>query len=294
MLGRKSTSNILWLIFLLVALFLAFTRLGPAAGILLTLFIIGFMIYRRRSSLYHNAARRRFTEGDTETALVMMKKAVLADPGDSALHASCGFMLLKIGRMSESERMLTVAANVAKTPEEKFNVKSTMALLLWKKGRLEDAIAMLDEVMEKYKTTTTYATMGFFRIERGNVEDALAFNREAYAYNDRNPIILDNYACALMMAGDNDGALKIFEDLMKLNPTFPDAWYNYGRLLEVIGQNQKAVEMYQTAISKKFWHTSTVKREEVEFRLGELEQTELEQKEEEVESHPGELEQKNG
>ena len=90
---------------------------------------------------------------------------------------------------------------------------------------------------------------------------------------------------------------------MKLNPTFPDAWYNYGRLLEVIGQNQKAVEMYQTAISKKFWHTSTVKREEVEFRLDELEQKEeeveshpgeLEQKKEEVESHPGELEQKNG
>lgn len=271
MLGRKATTNLLWFIFVLVALFLAFTRLGPFGGILVTLFIVGFMLYRRRSTLYHNAARRRFTEGDTESALAMMKKAVLADPGDSTVHASCGFMLLKIGRMTEAERMLTIAGNVAKTAEEKFNVKSTLSLFLWKKGRLEEAIATLDEVMKKFTNTTTYATMGFFRIERGDVKDALAFNREAYAYNDKNPIILDNYATALMMAGEQEEARKIFEDLMKLSPTFPDAYYNYGRFLETAGEDEKAADMYQTAISKKFWHTSTVTREEVEFRLGELE-----------------------
>lgn len=271
MLGKKSTSSLLWFVCALLALFLAFTRLGTAGGILVTLGIVGFIFYRRRSTMYHNTARKHFTDGDTESAIALMKKAVLADPANSGLHASFGFMLLKIGRMTEAERMLTIAGNVAKTPEEKFNTKSTMSLLLWKKGRLDEAIAMLGEVMEKYKTTTTYATMGFYRIERGIVDEALAFNREAYAYNDKNPIILDNYATALMMAGEMDEARKIFEELMTQSPSFPDAYYNYGRFLEQDGNNDKAACMYQTAVGKKFWHTSTVTREEIEFRLSELE-----------------------
>ena len=87
MLGKKSTSSLLWFVCALLALFMAFTKLGTAGGILVTLGIVGFILYRRRSTMYHNTARKRFTDGDTESAIELMKKAVLADPANSGTHA---------------------------------------------------------------------------------------------------------------------------------------------------------------------------------------------------------------
>jgi len=268
----KGSSTIAWLLTVLIVLFLAFTYVGTGAGILVLIVVIGFIIYRRRSGMYHSNARKLFLEGDMSAAIVNMKKAIAAASTDSMLHASCGFMYLKMGRPVDAERMLMVSLNVAKEPSEKNNAKTIMSLLLWKQGKLDEAIEMLEEVTTTYKTTTTYATMGFFKIAKGIIEEALAYNLEAYEYNSKNPVILDNYGSALTLAEKYDEAETIYQQLMVLSPTFPDAYYNYGRLLEKQNKNDEAMNMYQTASSKKFWYTSTVTREEVEFRIEDLEE----------------------
>ncbi len=272
MLGKKANSNLMFIVIALCSLLIGFNFLGPLGGLLVLAALVGWMFYRRRASMFYRNARKCFEEGDMEGAKNQLRKSVQAEPQNSIILSSCGFMLLKMGNPVEAERLLTRAVTAAKTPEEKYSAQAMMSLLLWKKGQLEEAITLLSTVMENYKTSSTYSTMGFYQIERGNVEQALSFNREAYEYNDKNPVILDNYGSALLMAGEHAEALKIYEELIKLNPKFPEAWYNYGRLLEATDQDQEALRMYQEADTKKFWYTSTITREEVEENLRALEE----------------------
>lgn len=264
--------NIVTAVLVLLALYLGFAQFGFFGGVTVLVMIIGWMLWRRRGVLHYKAVEKHFLSGDMENMRLHMKKAVDADPENAVLRASIGFLYLKTGSPVEAERMLSMAVAKAKKPEEKYNAQMMMSLLLWKKGQVNEAFELLETVMENYRTTAAYSTMGFFHLERGDAEKALAFNREAYEYNSKNPVILDNYGSALMMTGDNAGAMKVYDELMKLEPTFPDAWYNYGRLLEASDRDQEALRMYQTAASKKFWYTSTISREEVEIRLSELEE----------------------
>ncbi len=270
--NMSSLTKFVPFVLILLGLILAFQIMGPLGGIVVLLISIAWLIWRRRGALHYSAARKCFDTGDMDAARVHIKKAVDAESGDSILRASCGFMYLKMGAPVDAERMLNVALSTAKTPREKYNAQTIMSLLLWKKGKLDEAIAMLESVMENYKTSTTYATMGFFMIARGNVKKALDFNREAYEFNAKNPVILDNYGSALIMDGAYGEAMKIYEELMPLNPTFPDAYFNLARLYEAMGRNEEALGMYQTAASRKFWYTSTITREEVEEHLEALEE----------------------
>ncbi len=256
----------------LLALYLGFAQFGFFGGLLVLVLIIGWMLWRRRGILHYKAVEKHFLSGDMENMRLHMKKAVEADPDNAVLRASIGFLYLKTGSPVEAERMLSVAVAKARKPDEKYNAQMMMSLLLWKKGQVNEAFELLEQVMENYRSTAAYSTMGFFHLERGDAGKALAFNREAYEYNRKNPVILDNYGSALLMAGDTAGALRVYDDLMKLEPSFPDAWYNYGRLLEACDRDQEALRMYQTAASKKFWYTTTVSRDEVEDRLSALEE----------------------
>ncbi len=270
--NMRSLSKMTPFLIMLIVLLLAFNLLGPVGGILALFACVVWLVWRRRASMFYSSARKCFDTGDMDTARAHIKKAVAAEPDNSILRASCGFMYLKMGSPVDAERMLNVALSTAKTPTEKYNAQTITALLLWKKGKLDEAIELLETVMENYKTTTTYSTMGFFMVARGDVKKAVDFNREAYEFNAKNPVILDNYGSALIMAGAHEEALKIYEALMPLNPTFPDAYFNCGRLLETLGRDQDALNMYQTAASRKFWFTSTITREEVDEHLEALEE----------------------
>ena len=267
MINKNMVQSLVTAGLILLALYLGFAQFGFLGGATVLVLVIGWMLWRRRGMLHYKAVEKFFLSGDMENMRLHMKKAVEADPENAVLRSSIGFLYLKTGSPVEAERMLSVAIAKAKKPDEKYNAQMMMSLLLWKKGQVNEAFELLETVMESYRTTAAYSTMGFFHLERGDAEKALSFNREAYEYNSKNPVILDNYGSALMMTGDNAGAMKVYDELMKLEPSFPDAWYNYGRLLEASDREQEALRMYQTAASKRFWYTSTISRDEVEMRL---------------------------
>lgn len=256
---------------MIVALFLAFRFVGVAGGVALLVVFIVYRVWKGRATAYYRAARRCFDDGDMDGVRNNIKKVVQAEPSNSVLLASCGFMLLKMGLPVEAERMMMTSENVASTSEEKYNAQTIRSLILWKKGKIEDAIEVLENVLKNYKTTAAYSTMGYFYIELGDKERALEFNKEAYEYNSGNQVIQDNYGTALFMAGNLEESKKIYESLIEANPAFPDAWYNYGRMLEAENMPDLALEMYRAASCKKFWYTSTITREEVDDKIKELE-----------------------
>ncbi len=149
------------------------------------------------------------------------------------------------------------------TKEQRLSLKSSYALVFWKRGEIDTAIEMLEEVVEQAPSTNTYGSLGYMYAYNGNLSTALDFNQKAYDYNSTNAIIVDNLAYTYYKLGEYAKAKEYYEKLMELNPTFPEAFFGYGTLLVEMGEKDKGLELVQKALSAKFSFLSMVDRQEI-------------------------------
>ncbi|MCX7773024.1 MAG: tetratricopeptide repeat protein, partial [Clostridia bacterium] len=79
------------------------------------------------------------------------------------------------------------------------------------------------------------------------------------------------------LIGEYESALEIYKEAMKLKPSFPEAYYNYARVLDKMGDLEKALYMVRHALTLRYWNTSTIKKSDVEAFLAVLEEKEREE-----------------
>lgn len=236
-------------------------------GIVLYLLIV---ITVNRSNIYFILGKIKYGKGNLDEAVKMFEKAVKTGRASVEAIASYGYLLFKAGHLHEAEEVLVKAVESSSTSEQKNLAKSNLALVLWKKGSLDDAIKMLEEVISEYKTTAVYGSLGYMAIEKGDLDYAMKINLEAYDYNSDNPIIIDNLAHLYHLTGDMEKASQMFEKLMEKDPHFPEAYYDYGRYLEDAGKYEEAFDMYSKALSCPFNFNSTITKEQVSERLNKV------------------------
>lgn len=264
----QTVSALVRIILPLVVFYLAFTCLGTAGGLVVVVLYFALM---NLSAIFNHLASRAYTSGDYDKALRLLEKALKLSPKNSAMRGAYAWLLLKLGNTGEAEIQIDQALANAAREEQKSTLNVTKSMVLWKKGELDQAISLLEKVLESYKNSNVYATLGFLYLEKGDLDKALSFNLEAYDFNSTNAIILDNLGCTRLLRGEYEEAREIYMQLMKLKPQFPEAFYNYARVLAHFGELDKAIYMCRTALSLKFWNTSTITREQVENTLMELE-----------------------
>jgi tetratricopeptide (TPR) repeat protein len=269
----NSLGSLIRFILPLALVYLIYNSFGAVAALLaLIVFILSSLILNRGMML-QNQASKKYQKGDFEGALNDLKAAVAKDPKNAKIRSTYAFLLLKLGYHDEAGVQLEEAFKTA--PEaDKNSMKVTKALILWKQGKLDEAIDLLTELIKDYETTNVYATLGFLLIEKGDLERALEFNLQAKDYNSSSPIILDNLGTTYFLLGEVDKALETHEEAMKCKPNFPEAFYNYARVLEKTGDIEKALYMTRHALTLRFWNTSTVTKEEVEAYMKTLEEKE--------------------
>jgi len=264
----QTVSALVRIILPLVVFYLAFTCLGTAGGLVVVVLYFALM---NLSAIFNHLASRAYTSGDYDKALRLLEKALKLSPKNSTMRGAYAWLLLKLGNTGEAEIQIDQALANAAREEQKSTLNVTKSMVLWKKGELDQAISLLEKVLESYKNSNVYATLGFLYLEKGDLDKALSFNLEAYDFNSTNAIILDNLGCTRLLRGEYEEAREIYMQLMKLKPQFPEAFYNYARVLAHFGELDKAIYMCRTALSLKFWNTSTITREQVENTLMELE-----------------------
>lgn len=221
--------------------------------------------------ILNGMANSAYMKGDPEKALKRLEAALKLNPTNYAMRGSYAWLMLKLGRTAEAEAQIDRALAEADIESIRNPLKVTKALVHWKKGELEEAISLLEDLIGKYKTSNVYGTLGFLYLEKGDLDKALSFNLEAYDYNNTSPVILDNLGCTRLMRGEYEEAREIYGKLIRLKPDFPEAFYNYARVLAHFGELDEAIYMCRTGLLLKFWNTSTVTREQVESYLSELE-----------------------
>jgi tetratricopeptide (TPR) repeat protein len=104
---------------------------------------------------------------------------------------------------------------------------------------------------------------------KGDAQNALRFNQEAYVYNSDDLVIADNYAESLALCGKIDEAKTIYEKILYKEPHFPEAYYGYGLLLYENGEREKGIDLIRQYLDKRFSYLSVKTKEEVESLLSE-------------------------
>jgi tetratricopeptide (TPR) repeat protein len=228
------------------------------------------LMYSLRSSIFSFMGTLKYSRGDIDEAVRWFKKAHETHNTKPRAEISYAYLQLKQGNLEEAESILNSLLSTNLQKDDEMNAKSNLALVLWKKSRLDDAISLMEEVIDNYKTSAVYGSLGYLLIEKGNLDKALAFNLEAYDYNGRNAVIADNLGQTYYSLGEYDKAEELYKNLMSANPSFPEAYYNYALVLEKLGRLQEALETIRKASDYKLSFLSTVTKEEIEAKSEEI------------------------
>lgn len=238
-------------------------------GIAALLVYISIQFYLSRPMLFNLIGSRKYATGQMKDALKWFERAHGTKKASPRISVSYAYLLLKNTEAEKAEAVLQQILKSNLKPEDISYTKSIMALVLWKKGEIDAAADMLQNVFETYKTTSVYGSLGYLLILQGDLEKALKFNLDAYDYNSSDKIIQDNLGQNYYLLGMYDKSREVYEALLEKSPAFPEPWFNYGLLLEKLGEHEKALESMKKALECKFSYLSSIRREDVEAKIQE-------------------------
>ena len=193
--------------------------------------------------------------GNTDEAYAQYCQAY--EEGLTAPRILLPFSILLL-RRGEYEKAKEVLKKVEKapegvTPDQRAQMLTNYAVASWKTGRLAYAVDLLKEVHRKGPNGINYGTLGFLLIEQGDLDEALAFNQEAVAYDDEDPVVVDNLAQTYYrLAHDKEEALKWFEKALALKDSAIDTNYFLALYDMEAGRAQEAREKLEIAREGRF------------------------------------------
>lgn len=250
-----------------VAVIVLAGRFNMWLGLAALIIYIAVLLYMSRVMILSMIGTRNYANGKIEEALKWFARAHHTNKSHARPSVSYAYLLLKNADLVRAEEILQKLLKNNPTSQDMPYIKSNLALVLWKKGDLDSATTMLEEVIKTYKTTSVYGSLGYLLILKGDLEKALQFNLEAYEYNSTDKIILDNLGQNYYLQGMYDKAKEIYEPLVEKAPSFPEPYYNFGLVLEKFGEHEAALEMMNKALNFKFSYLSSISKEEVEAKI---------------------------
>lgn len=178
------------------------------------------------------------------------------------------YYLLREGEVEKSEKIYNTLLRQNLKPELRLKIRSDLAVLLMKTDRIDAAIEELEEITLNYTNTTTYGTLGYLYILKNNRRKAEEYNKEAYAYNSDDPVILDNLIQLYVKLGNYDQAKVYADKLIDKKPYFIEAYYDAAYVYMKLHDLEKAKEIFEQGKDCRITFMSTLKEEELEaFRV---------------------------
>ncbi len=234
----------------------------------IALFIyLGIFIYIKLESIWLIITGYYDKKGDLSNALRASFKAYKRKNSDMNTANIFVYMLLKTGKYEKAEEVIKDNTKRQMTENQYIAFYSNYALALWKLNKISKAIEVFDEVLEKFESTSIYVSFGTILTFSDDLNKALEVNKKAYEYNSASKGIKDNLATTYFLLGDRDRAKRLYDELLDDPASFPEAYYNAGRVYQAIGQYDEAIRLYKQALSKTFNGLSAVSRDEVVKRV---------------------------
>ncbi|CAM3785783.1 tetratricopeptide repeat protein [Marinicrinis lubricantis] len=224
-------------------------------------------VYMSRSRWYAARGNMEYTKGNKELALQYFRKAAADPNASSQMICSLGYLLLTQGHWEEAEETIKKARKKAKDRQDVLNAELNLSLVLWKKGEHQEAIELLQKLDNEYKNTVVYGNLGYFLVLDGRLEEALAYNLEAYDFNSGSKSILDNLAQTYYLMEEYNKAKEIYGKLMTMDSTIAETYYYYGLTLLALNEKEKAVEILKKAMEYEVSLISPITKEDIREKL---------------------------
>jgi tetratricopeptide (TPR) repeat protein len=210
--------------------------------------VLVYLFFNSRTALCMSLAARLYGTGKKAKAFRWFERAYKAGMNVSQ-RKTYAYYLLRDGMPERAERMYTEILGFKMKPEEKKTAQSGYAVVLLKTGRLDEAIERMEEIFPTYKTSETYANLGYMYILRGGLEKAKAFCEAAYDYNPEDKIILDNMVQLYQKLGDLEKSETYADKLAEKDPGFREGYYNIGATKLALGKKEEAAGFFEKALA---------------------------------------------
>lgn len=248
--------------------------LGMGFGMMILILMALFMYLKPK--IYTLWAWRQYST-DHDKAFKTFQKAY--DTGKMAPQQALmyAYLLIRDGHITKAEKLITGILIKHRKKLKKENILAAdlnMAIIFWKKNDIASAIEKMEDVYnEGYRSTVHYGTLGIFYILNNQLERALEFCKEAMEFNSSDASIRDNLGLCYIRMKEWVKAEEVYEALFEeTTPTFIEAFYNYGTILEHRGDYKGACDYYQKALGCPEKYLSTVKLVQVEYALSRAEE----------------------
>ena len=219
-----------------------------------------------------NKALAAHGKNEYEKAMQLYEEAYEKGMDKPRLLRGYSVLLIRTGHFDKALEVLKkIEALPGLTPAEKTDLHVNYAIILWQKGRLDHAMEILEDEFRHMKNGTMYSIIGYLKIEQGDADAAIAFNKEALEYDDTDPVYLDNMGQTYYrLVGDKETAKTYFDKAITLKPTAIDTNYFLSLYDIEAGDKEKAIERLKTARSGFFSPLNYATPEMIDAKLAEL------------------------
>ncbi len=265
-LPQKLTKLIIYLFFPLLIIFFGFRKDYLYLSIIIIIYFTVFFLLKKEEIYkilagYHDKSMRSLK------SLKYLLKAYKFKNSSMDTANKFIYLLLKNEKYKKCGQIILEVEKREMTDTEKEILLSNKALYLWKSKQIKQAITLYDQLIETHESTSIYTAYGYVVTLGDDLDKALNVNLQAHNFNRNSKGIMDNLGLTYIKMGKLDMAEEIYKKLLEKNPTFPEAYYNMGILMQLRGNLTEAKYYINKALAKPFNGLSTISKDEVSKKL---------------------------
>ena len=194
--------------------------------------------------------------GQNETAVKLIKAALLEAPGNPVLCSNLGNALNALGRRPEAIDAYKMAIQ---SKPDFASAHYNMATVLQALGNTSDAIQSYRNALKfQPDFVDAHSNLGIVLQSRGEFSKAVDQYRAALAVNPSHIQTLNNLGVALQKQGNPDQAVACLEKAVNIAPNFVDAYYNMGNARYAMGDFDGAVAAFQKVVEIQPGHVNAI------------------------------------
>lgn len=249
-------------------------------------------------------------QSDMEKAVSYFERALKIQPGLNSCRNKLTHALNQLGRFNDADsnfgelvdrddglRQMSIAAehwrqgrvdeaipllkNILRTNSDNVDALRFLALCLIDKGNsMSDAEALLRRAIQIAPDFTQgLHALGSVLVEQNKRQDAIGIYQQLHKLDAKDEKALMGLASSNAYVGDCDAAIEAYEKCLALKHHAPGVHMSYAHMLKTVGESEKAIKHYRTAIEQKpdlgesYWSLANLKM----FNFTADEITEMEQ-----------------
>jgi tetratricopeptide (TPR) repeat protein len=219
--------------------------------------------------------------GRTAEADAAYAKCIEASVDDPVLMAAAADLVA--GRLAPAERALR--DHLKGKPQDVAAIRM-LAELGTRLGRYADAEALLEQALALAPSfTPARHNLAVVLYRQNRAAEALPHIERLLEVDPADPSYLNLKAACLTLTGDYEGAIGLYEAVLRKHPGQPKAWLSYGHALKTAGRQADSVAAYRRSLAltpslgEAYWSLANLKTfalaDDVAAMQGELERPEL-------------------